>query len=330
MNKKYFFPLLIGLLTIINLKADANTITPVPAETSLKETVRVEAENNDIQKPKEKSIIEKISLKNKFQKTPESQIEDFVKKYNRYSQKNEIEKLKELYDENYVNNDGFDKNTVFKLMQMAQNAYDEVDYETVIEKIEVNGNYATVTAKETANGITTKTINSIEDKGSIYSEVYYTNYLKKEGNKWKILSTEVKSEIVILKYGEAKNMEFQITAPDYISSDAEYEITARTEAPPESFIVGSIINEPIVFPVTQNNDVYRAVKSDEIARVVKSNSDNNNEYATVTLAVTRAMLEPPTVVINMTGMAFIMKRVNVIKKKELKLEEVTVDGKSEG
>ena len=76
-------------------------------------------------------------------------------------------------------------------------------------------------------------------------------------------------------------------------------------------MVGSIVNEPIVYPQVQTKDVFRAIKSETLSRVLKANKDGNNEYATISIAITRAKVEPPSFVIDMTGMAFIMKRVNV-------------------
>ena len=190
--------------------------------------------------------------------------------------------------------------------------------------------FAVVDAHETAKGYTAAQIESLNDKGLITSEIYYTDYLKRDGNKWKITATDVRSELVSLKYGEAKNMPVEITAPECIASGTDYEVTLNTSAPLESFLVGSIVNEPIEFPVSQTRDVFRTIKSDELIRVLTSNSDNKNEYATVTIAVTRAKLEPPSVVINMTGMAFVMKRINVIKvNDQIKLEEINFNDKSE-
>jgi hypothetical protein len=89
------------------------------------------------------------------------------------------------------------------------------------------------------------------------------------------------------------------------------------------FIVGSIVNEEIVFPQQSNKDVFRSIKYDELARILTANKNNNNEYATASVALTRAQVEPASIVLNMTGIAFVMKRVNVLsttKKNSLKEE----------
>ena len=50
-----------------------------------------------------------------------------------------------------------------------------------------------------------------------------------------------------------------------------------------------------------------------MSRIIKANTLNNNEYATISVAITKADLEPNSVVIKMTGAAILMNRVNVLK-----------------
>ncbi len=257
-------------------------------------------------------IIKKISLRDKFKRSPEAQINSFFKKYNKYSSKNNIEKLKELYTDDYINNDGFNKETIFKMMEMASGAYKDVSYFTEIESIKVSGNYAVVKAYEIAKGETIKEVERLKDTGSILSEIYYTDYLKKEGNKWKIMASEINSEKVELKYGEAKNIIVDVSAPKTVPEGSEYEVSMKAQTPAGVFVVGSIVNEPIVYPQVQSKDVFRTVKSETLSRILHANKDKNNEYATISLAITRAKIEPPSVAIDMTGMAFIMSRVNVL------------------
>lgn len=321
MKKTIIFTILLLLFSI----NQAYAVSPVP-ENNIKGSVQVAPESDT----EEINIIKKFSLKDKFKRSSESQIDSFFKKYNKYSMKNNIEKLKEMYDDNYVNNDGFNKETMFKMMEVSIDAYENVEYTTNLNKIKVNGNYAVVEAVEIAKGQTTKIIPSVKDKGDIYSEINYVHYLKKDGNAWKIIATNVETEYVSLKYGEAKNMPVEVSAPEYVAAGAEYDIDIKTSTPYSAFMVGAIDNEEIVFPIKQSKDIYRTVKSDALSRIVTSNENNHNEYATVSLAVTRAKLEPDAVVLDMTGMAFVMKRVNVLPvNKTIKLDEVNFNDKSE-
>lgn len=289
-------------------------------------TVTVDVDDDECE---ETDIIKKVSLRDKLKRTPEAQIRSFFKKYNRYSSKNNIEKLKELYSDDYINNDGFNKETVFKMMEMASGAYKDVSYITNIESIKVDGNYAVVKAYEVAKGETVKSIEKLKDTGSISSEIYYTDYLKKEGNKWKITASEITSEKVELKYGEAKNMIVDVSSPLAVPAGSEYEVSMKAQTPDGVFVVGSIVNEPIVFPQVQAKDVFRSIKSERLARLLTANKDRNNEYATISIAITRAQVEPPSVVISMTGMAFVMRRINVLSvNNNVKLDKELNDVKT--
>lgn len=262
----------------------------------------------------ESNIIKKIGLKNNFQRSPESQIRSFIKKYNRYSEKNDIENLKTMYTDDYVNNDGFNRNTIFKLMEEAFGTYKNVSYKTEIESIQVNDNYAVVKAHEIATGETVKNIKKIDDNGLITSDIHYTDYLTKVGNKWKISAGDVTYEKVELKYGEAKKVPVEIIAPECVPEGSEYDVSIKLNLPVGEgiFAVGSIVNDEIVYPQTQSKDVFRAIKYEELARILKSNTNKHNEYATVSIALSRTKYEPASLVLDLTGMAFVMKRVNVL------------------
>ncbi len=322
-TKILYFAFILGIMLSVNNLSYAVSAIP---QKDVNTNITVEAYDEDIE---ETDIIKKVSFRDKFKRSPESQIISFFKKYNRYSSKNNIEKLKELYSDDFINNDGFNKKTIFKMMEMASGAYKDVSYVTDIESIKVDGNYAVVKAYEIATGETIKVIDKLQDTGTISSEIYYTDYLKKEGNKWKIVASYVNSEKVELKYGEAKNMVVDVVAPQTVPEGSEYEISITTKTPDGVFAVGSIVNEPIVYPQVQAKDVFRSIKSESLSRILKANTENNNEYATISIAITRAQIEPPSVVLNMTGMAFVMRRVNVLSvNKNVKFDKEIKDVKT--
>lgn len=318
MKKNIIYSLGIILSLVVMSANTSYAITTLPKSA---DDVSVEVQADDME-TKEASILKRIGLRDKFKRSPESQIQSFFKKYTKYSEKNEIEKLKEMYSDVYVNNDGFDKKTLFKVMQQASDAYKDVDYNTEILNIDVNGSYAVVKLHEIATGQTAQKAAQLNDYGFICSDLYFTNHLRKEDGKWKIMASQIESEQVALKYGEAKNMKVNIQAPRVVPSGCEYEVSVRVEAPDGVLIVGSIVNEPIKFPQTQGKDVLRAIKYEELARILKSNTENYNEYAAVSLGLTRPRIEPPSVVIDMTGMAIVMSRVNVLPINSVKEKEI--------
>ena len=266
----------------------------------------------------EQEVIKKFSLKNKFQRSPEAQIESLFKKLTKYSEKNDNEKLKSLYSDSYVNNDGFNKKIIFELVEQSASSYKDVDYENIIESIEVTGNYAVVKAREIAKGTTLVKQPKTDDYGDVYSDIHYTDYLQKEGKDWKITASIVNSEKVSLKHGDAKNIDIDIIAPETVPANTEYEVKVTTTSLDGTMMFGSIVNEQIVFPQISKKDVFRAIRSDKLERLLTSNSDKNNEYAAVTIGITRPKVVPPDLKFDMTGMAFVMKRVNVVSPAENK------------
>ena len=269
----------------------------------------------------EDDVIKRVSLRDKFKRSPEIQVENFFKKFNKYSESNNVKKLKEMYSDSFVNNDGLDKETVFKLNEQASSSYKNIDYTTDLLSVKANEFYAVVEAVEKAKGETVEPFGQIEGVGEITSELHYIDYLRKEDGKWKIIATDIKSEKLYLKYGEAKNKKLETFAPSCVPANTEYEVTFKTEPSLNEFIVGSITNEEIKYPQSQVKDVLKKVKDGTLSRVIKSNSNHYNEYATVSVAMTKAVVEPGAIVVKMTGASILMSRVNVLKITNLIKEE---------
>lgn len=325
MKKNNIFLFSLIFIFIIMSGNSVCAITTMPPDT---EKISVTMETDELEK-EDFDLLKKISLKNKLKRSPKVQIGNFYKKYNRYSEKNDTKKLKEMYSDSFINNDGFDKHTIFKLISEASDAYQKVIYNTDIVEIDANELYATVRIHETAIGETSSKAEKVDDYGSVKSDLYYKNYLRKENGKWKILSAEIESEKIALAYGEGKKLNVTLNAPAVIPAGVEYDASAKIEAPEGCFIVASIVNEQIKYPQSQVKDVLRAVKSEELTRVLKSNTDNHNEYATISLAITRPRIESHSVIIDMTGMAIVMSRVNVLNSKNInKIEKETFDEKT--
>ncbi len=321
MYRRQIYITILMVLFLIGFQTRIAASAAIP-EIKQNEKVDVEADCDSDTSDKESYLIKQVSLRDKFKRSPEAQINALIKKYNKYSMSSDLEKLKKLYTDSYVNNDGFKLDTIMDMMKMSSAVYKNVKYKTEIMKINISENYASVKVKEIATGETVKELSNISGTGNIVSEICYTDYLQKVNNEWKISATDVTYEKVSLKYGEAKYMDVDISAPDYIPAGSEYEVDVKTILPGGSFVVGSIVNEDIVYPQKNKKDVYKNIKSDSLARILKANTANHNEYATVSIAITRAKVDPPKVNIDMTGAAFIMKRVNVfsaqnqVKEKE--------------
>lgn len=310
MNKIKFFIFLISIIVFSNNSAFAIAPTTKSVENLAKNDIS--AKDFDFQ---EDDVIKRVSLRDKFKRSPEAQVQNFFKKFNRYSEANNVKKLKEMYSDSFVNNDGLDKETIFKLNEDASSSYQNIDYSTELLSIKANEFYAVVEAIEKAKGETVQPFGQIEGLGEISSELHYIDYLRKEDGKWKIIATDIKSEKLYLNYGEAKNRKLEIFSPTCVPANTEYEVTFKTEPSLNELIIGSITNEEIKYPQSQVKDVLKRVKDGTLSRVIKSNSNNHNEYATVSVAMTKAVIEPGAVVVKMIGASILMSRVNVLKVK---------------
>ena len=224
---------IIAVITLFGIsiqKSEAVSAIPQKSTNAELEVISEEYENSQTDR------INKVTFRDKFKKSPEAQINNFFKKYNKYSTKNNADKLKELYTDDYINNDGFDKETVFKMMESAAQSYKNVKYNTEIKNISVDENTAIVKVYETATGETVKPIEKLNGTGAIKSEMKYIDYLRKEGTEWKISNSIILEEKVELKYGEAKNATFDIKSPSCVSAGSEYEVSLTANLPSESFV----------------------------------------------------------------------------------------------
>jgi hypothetical protein len=225
--------------------------------------------------------------------------------------------MQNLYADGYINSDGFDRNTYFSMIKRTWEIYPKISYTTLVKNVTVNGNYAVVEISEKAVGEAKDAIANIKETGILTSDSFSYYHLQKFGNDWKISSQNTLEELTTLKYGETKNTNIIMTAPNQAPAGEEYTVSLTTDVPEQSFILASITNEPIIYPQKSPQDIFRNIKRDGVLeRVFKANKDNHNEFATASIGIIKAaILDPKNTNIQITGMAFVMSRVNVVDKK---------------
>ena len=113
----------------------------------------------------------------------------------------------------FVNNDGFDKKLYFKLIKDTWETYPEIQYDTLIRDIQIDGDYASVQTYETALAVTHEQSEKVDAYGELRSNANSIYYLKKSGKKWQIVSEQVLSEKSQLKYGDARFIKMDLNAP---------------------------------------------------------------------------------------------------------------------
>lgn len=266
---------------------------------------------------------------NKILKSTHKDIKDLLLLQDKLANAHDLKSLKKLYSKNYVNSDGFDIDVAFKMIEETWKTYPDISYTTEVENIEFSDNYATALVKETAFAAPKEKIGDYETVGELYSKSKCVYHLEKNGQKWQISSERVIDEISTLKFGEARFINIELNAPKQIGSGKAYTTTLKVDAPKNVTMVGSITKKGISYPAQDNEDVYRRISDNTLERVFTANKDNINESIAAAVGFTHAEnYDESKIRVYLSGLAFIMTRVNVIpENKYIKLEETNEQNK---
>ena len=256
---------------------------------------------------------------------PQEQIRNLFKDYENCGNKHQLNKLKSFYHQNYVNSDGFSYSSYFDLVQQTWNLYPDMKYSFEVKNVDVTGDYATVQIKESATGTAKDPSEYLDDKGFLESDAEFIYYLKKFGNQWKIISDSAIYEKTFVKYGDAKDIAFDVVAPGMTAAGEEYSVTFAADVPKDRILLGSITNEKITFPTERPKEVFRKIKeSGMLERIVTANNEGFNEQAVVSVGVTKTEInKDKNLKLSVSGVAFLMTRVNVVQIKHKNLSEIT-------
>ena len=254
-------------------------------------------------------------------------IKKLILTQNEFCNKRNYAGLYELYKDDFVNNDGFNKEIYFKLIKDTWESYPDISYNTEIISINLTNNFAAVETYETAIAITKELTGVMEIAGELHGFAHSVYYLEKIGNSWKIASENILEEKTSLTYGETRYMNINLNSPEQIGAGQSYSATLTIDAPENALIVGSIGQEKITYPQISCEEIYRTFSDENtLERVFSANKDNTNEYNIAAIGITRAELadknKPESINVYMSGIAFIMTRVNVVpENKFIKSDE---------
>ena len=236
----------------------------------------------------------------------------------KYANTYNLDGLKNLYADNYINADGLNKEIYFDLIKKTWESYPDIKYKMGIKSIAINNNIAVVQVSENAIATTNSKSGLVDEKGLLESTSDNVYYLEKINNEWLVTSDHIIFEKTFLGYGSAKEIKVDLTAPCQILANTQYTSSLKIEAPKNSLVIASIGRENITYPQTIAEEVFRKLPEDGILeRVFTANSKNINEYAVASFGITKAEINKGTEIkIYVTGLGFIMSRVNVIPKND--------------
>lgn len=250
--------------------------------------------------------------------TPCEEVKKALYNHLKYANTYDINGLKTLYADKYTNADGLNKNVYFDLIKRTWEAYPDIKYKMSIKNLAINGNTAVVQISEAAQATTNSKSGVIDEKGLLQSFSDSVYYLEKINNEWLITSDTILFEKTFLRYGATKDIDVDLFAPAQIYADTEYTSSLKIIPPKDSLVIASLGKENITYPQTIADEIFRKLPDNGVLeRVFKSNDKNINEYAVASFGVTQAEIKNGTEIkIYITGLGFIMSRVNVIPKNE--------------
>lgn len=236
----------------------------------------------------------------------------------KYSNSYNLDGLKSLYADNYVNADGFGKEIYFDLVKKTWESYPDIKYKMDIKSINVYENIAVAQVSEYAIASTDSKSGLVDERGVLESSSETTYYFEKINDEWLMTSDYITLEKTFLGYGSAKYTDARLLAPCQIPSGVQYTTSLKLSTPKDSLVIASIGREQITYPQNVAEEVFRKFPECGILeRVFTSNNKNINEYAVASFGITKAeVTEKREIKISITGLGFIMSRVNVIPKNE--------------
>ena len=252
----------------------------------------------------------------KIEKNEIKQIKELFAKHTQLANKHDLEALKPLYADSYMNNDGFNKEIYFKNVKETWEECSDLTYNIRIESIEINGDYADVMLDESATGTVFDDMDLGSVAGEIHSKSKEISHLVKINGQWLFTGDTVISDESSLLYGDARFMNIELLAPSQVAASDEYTVSVRIDADNDAYVIGSISKDLVTYPSENTEPPLRVFpKSQVLERVLKANSDNINEYAVASIAVSKtANVGFDRMRIYMAGLACVMKRINVVPK----------------
>lgn len=261
-----------------------------------------------------------------FKRNDEHEVRALLKNHTKAMKKHDVEKIKTFYDVSYKSTDGFNLEEMEKMLTKTYSTYSNIKYKVKIKSIDVKDSSALAQICDSSRAVIyPDTIEKLkkEKSGRLDGKSIYNVYLKKINNEWKIIKDDILMEETTLKFGVAKNIDMNIETPISIKNGQEYDLSLKIDKPKNLYALGSISREEIVYPPVDYQEKYRRISQDgELERIVKANDKNLDEYAVASVGFTKISLneEQTKARIQVLGMAYLMKRINMENIEEIKNE----------
>ena len=235
------------------------------------------------------------------------------------SNKHDISGVMSHYAVNYLSGDHLNLQQIKQMIVETWKLYPDITYDSKVVSIRVTGDWSTVETLDTAHATAmpdgTLSGPNKTRKGTLDSQSRGLLYLKRSGNHWEIVADQTLYEQAAILYGDVKNLQMLLSAPDTVISDQSYTAKLTVKVPPSKLVIASIAKDPLVYPQRTPQEKFRSLSDEDtvLERVLQANKDNLNEMITVTVGLTEISQdqdERPN--IRLQGVATLVKRVNIM------------------
>lgn len=260
-----------------------------------------------------------VSTSKQSIKSAEREVRETLKLQLKHTKTKNRDGLLALYSENYCNTDGFDKKIYADLIKKTWELYPDIVYKMNIRKVNIINNTAIVHVTENAKATATEKVDENSIQGHLNSASDCIYYLEKIGDKWFIYSDSILNEKTSLTYGEADNVNIELTTPQSVLAGKEYTASLNIKSKdPKMIIIASIGQENITYPQTNSEEVFRKLPKDgNLERLFRANKNNFNEYTVASIGITRAdVAKNNEIKLVVTGLGYVITRTNVISAKD--------------
>lgn len=235
------------------------------------------------------------------------------------SNSHNLDAVLQSYSPRFVSGDNLTLDEVRSLISETWKTYPEIKYQTKILEIRVNGNWATVESIDTATAPAqvNMAITSGNTPGQLNSQSRGLLFLHRVGKAWEILSDATIYEQAAITYGDAKQMQVNLSAPDQVFAGEIYSAKVETRLPDGLFAIATIARNRLLFPQEKPDDKFRSISPEKnsLERVFDANATNRNEIITATVGLTEVgQDESARPAIALKGVTTLVKRVNVLPK----------------
>ncbi len=245
-----------------------------------------------------------------------------IKNIEKTANAKQLDKFKTYYSKDFVNWDNFDSKEYFSMLEETFNSYSTINYNINIKNIQkLEDNSVEVRLSDETTAIVKEPKENFTNGYLRGMSEYYLYFKKDTEGAWRVVRDKVISEITFLTYGEATNSFIELNAPENIKPNEEYTIGLTVQPLSKAFVIAALGNEKIVNPPQAAEPIFRKLPRDGILeRIVRSNKIGKNEYAMASVGFTRANVadDLSSISFRMSGLAFVLKRVNMLAENEVK------------